>query len=124
MLSTDSSRSSLGLDVLKQEVVEYIYNTRTRKWDMSKEIYLIETFAQERKRREAHGARGSLQCRAWKRDSEDTFLVSQYRETCNSEQVCRARCTLHTCFFCDVAQSAAAFSLTSLRLLGSALMTP
>ena len=103
MLSTDSSRSSLGLDVLKQEVVEYIYNTRTRKWDMSKEIYLIETFAQERKRREAHGARGSLQCRAWKRDSEDMFLVTQYRQTCNSEQVGRARCVLHTWFVCDVA---------------------
>ena len=122
MLSTDSSRSSLGLDVLKQEVVEYIYNTRTRKWDMSKEVYRIGT--SERSSRRSHEARGSLQFRAWKRDSEDTFLVSQYRETCNSEQVCRARCTLHTCFFCDVAQSAAAFSLTSLRLLGSALMTP
>ena len=122
MLSSDSSSSSLGLDVLEQEVVEYIYNTRTRKWDMSKEVYRIET--SERSRRGSHEARGSLQFRAWKRDSEDTFLVSQYRETCNSEQVCRARCTLHTCFFCDVAQSAAAFSLTSLRLLGSALMTP
>ena len=114
MLSSDSSTSSLGLDVLEQEVVEYIYNTRTRKWDMSKEVYRIET--SERSSRRSHEARGSLQFRAWKRDSEDTFLVSHYRQTCNSEQVGRARCALHTWFLCDVAQSAAACSLTSLRL--------
>ena len=101
MLSSDSSSSSLGLDVLEQEVVEYIYNTRTRKWDMSKEVYRIET--SERSSRGSHEARDSLQFRAWKRDSEDMFLVTQYRQTCNSEQVGRARCVLHTWFVCDVA---------------------
>jgi hypothetical protein len=63
----------------EQEVLEYTYNSRKRKWDISNELYRIEI--------EPYADGGHRRCwRAWKEDTDGLFLVKQYFHNASSEQ--------------------------------------
>ena len=63
----------------EQEVLEYSYNSRTRKWDVSKEVYQIEN--------KAWAAGGHRRCsRCWRRGSDGMHVFKQYLKPARSEQ--------------------------------------
>ena len=63
----------------EQEVLEYTYNSRTRKWDISNEIYEVETVVWSRG--------GHRRCqRCWRKGCESLLLWKQYLEPTSSEQ--------------------------------------
>jgi hypothetical protein len=72
--------AAAAVDKREEDVLEYSYNSRTRKWDVSKEVYQIEN--------KVWATGGHRRCnRCWRKGSDGMHVFKQYLKPVCSEQV-------------------------------------